>query len=172
MFKIAITGPESTGKSKISQELASNFACKWVPEFAREYLEARKGIYQEEDLLLILKGQLEAEKKAEKELNDFLICDTDPLVIKIWSEVKYGRIDSEIEEAWKKHHYDLYLLMYPDIAWTDDPLRESKEIRMTLFDLYQKELEKLNRPYIVIKGKGEERKSNSLKAINYFFTRP
>ena len=37
--RIAITGPESTGKSMLAEELAAHYETVWVPEYAREYLE-------------------------------------------------------------------------------------------------------------------------------------
>jgi len=35
--KIAIVGPESTGKSTMSAYLAGHYNTVWVPEFARDY---------------------------------------------------------------------------------------------------------------------------------------
>ena len=34
--RIAIIGPESTGKSTLAQDLASHFNTTWVPEYSRE----------------------------------------------------------------------------------------------------------------------------------------
>ena len=42
MYKVAIIGPESTGKSTLARELAEQFKGTYVPEYAREYVE-RKG---------------------------------------------------------------------------------------------------------------------------------
>jgi len=39
IIKIAIVGPESTGKSTMSKWLADYYKTIWVPEFAREYCE-------------------------------------------------------------------------------------------------------------------------------------
>lgn len=38
--KIAIVGPESTGKSTMSDYLAKHYNTVWVPEFARDYCAA------------------------------------------------------------------------------------------------------------------------------------
>ena len=56
--RIAIIGPESTGKSKLAQELAIFYYTEWVPEFARFYLDRLDRDYQETDLLEIAKAQL------------------------------------------------------------------------------------------------------------------
>ncbi|MEO6849616.1 MAG: AAA family ATPase, partial [Mucilaginibacter sp.] len=37
ILKIAIVGPESTGKSTMSAFLAEHYHTVWVPEFARGY---------------------------------------------------------------------------------------------------------------------------------------
>ncbi|MEO8765586.1 MAG: ATP-binding protein, partial [Ginsengibacter sp.] len=37
--KYVIIGPESTGKSTLSKQLAKHFHTRWVPEYARDYLE-------------------------------------------------------------------------------------------------------------------------------------
>ena len=37
IIKIAIVGPESTGKSTISKGLAQHYQTLWVPEYARYY---------------------------------------------------------------------------------------------------------------------------------------
>ena len=39
MFKIAITGPESTGKSTLAEKLARHFNVDFIPEYSRTYLE-------------------------------------------------------------------------------------------------------------------------------------
>ena len=35
--KVVLYGPESTGKTTLSIELAKHFKTNWVPEYAREY---------------------------------------------------------------------------------------------------------------------------------------
>jgi nicotinamide riboside kinase len=37
--KFVIIGPESTGKSTLSAQLAQHYKTLWAPEYAREYLE-------------------------------------------------------------------------------------------------------------------------------------
>ena len=37
--KVVICGPESTGKSTLTQELASYFKTNYVSEYARDYLQ-------------------------------------------------------------------------------------------------------------------------------------
>ncbi len=57
-FIITLVGPESSGKTTLARQLAAEFECPWVPEYAREYLEQRGGNYDETDLVKIAEGQL------------------------------------------------------------------------------------------------------------------
>ena len=38
-IKIVLFGPESTGKTTLSNQLARYYNSVWVPEYAREYLQ-------------------------------------------------------------------------------------------------------------------------------------
>ena len=165
MYKIAVTGPESSGKTTLAIALAQHFKSEWVPEFAREFLGRTNGKYVQKDLLEILKGQLANEEKYAHSDSPYLICDSDPLVLWVWSKLKFSRVDIEIDLAWKNHHYDLYLLLSPDIEWKEDPLRENKEGREVLFQIYLEQLKLENKPFAIIKGEQEERFSRALKAI-------
>ncbi len=137
--KIVVIGPESTGKSTLSQLLAVQLQTLWVPEFARNYLEELGREYVENDLLEIAKGQIAAEEKAIQQANQYLVCDTDLYVIKVWSEAKYGRCHPWILEQIAQRKYDLYLLTYIDVPWADDPLREHPlpEERAYFYNIYR-----------------------------------
>jgi NadR type nicotinamide-nucleotide adenylyltransferase len=168
MYKIAITGPESTGKTTLTKQLAEHYKTVWVPEYSRNFLEKTKGNYTEKDLVQILNGQLEIEKNLIKRANKFLFCDTDPLVIWVWSKVKYGRVDPQIENAIENHKYDFYLLTYPDLPWKNDELRESEGQLIALFNIYFEKLKSLEYPFKVISGNGNDRLKSAINALKYF----
>lgn len=137
--KVAIIGPESTGKSTLSELLAKHYQTVWVPEFARTYIERLPGEYEEHDLLQIAKGQIAAEE--EKLLiaqNNLLFCDTDLYVIKVWSEHKYNNCHPWILQQIATRRYDLYLLTDIDIPWQNDPQREHPEpaMRKYFYNIY------------------------------------
>jgi NadR type nicotinamide-nucleotide adenylyltransferase len=125
--KIVVIGPESTGKSSLSEALANSLHTVWVQEYARQYLKKLDRPYEERDLAEIAKGQIDAEEKLCGRANKFLICDTDLNVIKVWSEHSYNRCCLSILEGIAERRYDLYLLTYIDVAWQDDPQREHPE---------------------------------------------
>tara|TARA_B110000114_G_scaffold38957_1_gene40731 strand:- start:580 stop:774 length:195 start_codon:yes stop_codon:yes gene_type:complete len=39
IIKVVLFGPESTGKTTLSKQLARHYNTVWTPEYAREYLQ-------------------------------------------------------------------------------------------------------------------------------------
>jgi NadR type nicotinamide-nucleotide adenylyltransferase len=165
ILRIAITGPESTGKSQLTKQLASFFGTVWVPEYAREYIDSLDRTYNEKDILEIAKGQLEREERQACSAKEVLFCDTELTVTRIWSEVKYSRCHPWILEKIAEHTYDFYLLCFIDIPWENDPQREHPHLREHLFSLYLKELTGRGCRFEVVTGLGEERLKNAIRLI-------
>ena len=169
VYKIAITGPESTGKSTLARRLAQHYKTVWVEEFARHYLDTLGRPYNESDLIKIALGQIEAERIMYDEANRILFCDTELLVVKIWSEYKYQRADKEILKLYQEVNYHHYLLMDIDLPWVFDPLREHPDRRAYFFDLFMSELEQKKASFSVIRGSEEERLKNAIETIDSLF---
>ena len=170
MFKIAITGPESTGKSTLSEKLAHHYNTNFVPEYSRSYLENFVGQYTENDVVEIAKGQhnliLEEEKKSSK----ILIADTEIVVCKIWVEYVFKHSNKVIDEILKQQDFDLYLLCDIDLPWVYDPLRENPDIdeRKELFEIYRNTLEQMKVPFEIVSGDDEVRVNNAIKVIEKY----
>jgi len=162
--KIAITGPESCGKTTLANTLAKTYNCKVVQEFSRKYLNKLNGNYMYEDLLKIAKGQFEEEKKLETLSSKILICDTAIHTIKIWSLDKFNKCDPWITQV--KEDYTHYLLCYPDIPWEVDSLRENPEDRKRIFKLYLRELK--NKAVTILTGTKLQRVKHAQKIINHY----
>ena len=150
----------------LSESLARYYHTAWVPEYAREYIDKLDRPYDQTDILKIAKGQLRNETRILKKATNFLFCDTEFIVTKIWSDVKYNRCDEWILGKIDGHKYDLYLLCYIDIPWEFDPQREHPQLREHLFDLYLQEMTERNLPFAVVSGLGEERLQNAVHIIN------
>ncbi len=155
MKRIVIIGPESTGKTTLTKGLAAHFQVPWVKEYAREYLQNLDRTYREEDLLIIAKKQLEREVDSPRDR--WLLCDTDLRVIKIWSLIKYGRVDPWIVKSIAQQTCDLYLLCDIDLPWRPDPQREHPQQLDMLFSWYIKELKREQQPFELISGSGPDR---------------
>ena len=166
--KVVVIGPESTGKSSLSEALALHLNTVWVPEYARTYLEALNQPYRESDLLHIAKGQLQAEDQLKGKANRFLICDTDLYVIKVWSEHSYRRCNQWVLQQIAIRSYDLYLLSDIDVPWTSDPLREHPETTMRnyFYQVYLDIVQNSGVPFQLVRGTTEERLALSLNAVS------
>jgi len=170
--KIAIIGPESSGKSVLAQQLAVHFNEPLVKEYAREHLEKNGTFYEKVDLDFFAKKQIEKENAALNNANQFLFCDTNTLSIKVWSLYKYGTCSHYLQTQTENSIYDKSLLLYPDLPYQDDPLREDQPLknRLELFDLFEQELKKANATYSIIKGLEKDRLDNAIKSLQSLFS--
>ncbi len=153
-LKVSLTGPESSGKSTLTSQLAAFFNAPYVEEFAREFLKHTAGQYNYNDLERICLGQQELNKRASSIAKQVVFFDTDMLVLYIWSEFRFGNVSPMIEKALLQSDVDLYLLCKPDIDWSPDPFRESplQRERDQLFEMYEQKLKLISAKYIIIHG--------------------
>lgn len=177
MFKVAITGPESTGKSTLAEKLAEHYNTDFIPEYSRSYLENFVGQYTENDVVEIAKGQhnliLEEEKKLSaktQQATSLLIADTEIIVCKIWVEYVFKHSNKVIDEILKQQDFDLYLLCDIDLPWVYDPLRENPNLeeRKELFEIYKNTLKQMNLPFEIVSGDNEVRVNNAIKVIEKY----
>jgi len=171
LVKVVLFGPESTGKTTLSRQLARYYHTVWAPEFAREYLQKKwnneRKTCEAEDLIPIAIGQMKLENKLAKKADKILICDTDLLETKVYSQEFYGGfVDEKLDKAANENKYDLYLLTYIDTPWEEDDLRDRPEQRLEMFNAFEKALKDNNRPYILLKGDRETRLKEATTAIN------
>ncbi len=159
-MRIAITGPECSGKSTLSEQLTWELDLPWTPEHARDYLGRLGRPYVPEDIIAIAKEQ------AAQWINTSFIADTEMLVCSIWYEEKTGETSVEIEQLLTEQNFDLYLLCTPDLPWAFDELRENPTDRDRLFEQYKARLDELSLPYVVISGTTENRLEVALNAVN------
>lgn len=167
--KIAVVGPESTGKSTISAQLADHYHTIWVPEYSREYCSKLTGPCSWEDEINMFRGQIALEDELIPKASQFLICDTTFITVKIWSDYVFGKAPEEVLIELPKRHYDLYLLMDIDLPWEDDPLRNFPDLREYFMEVWKTELDALKANYSLISGTRDVRKKNAIDAINNFF---
>jgi NadR type nicotinamide-nucleotide adenylyltransferase len=166
--KIAIVGPESTGKSTMSAYLANHYQTVWVPEYARGYCENLTDTPTWQDEINMFYGQIALEEEFLPIANNLLICDTTFITVKIWSDHIFGKSPQEVLDELPKHPYDLYLLLNIDLPWQDDPLRDFPHLRDHFMDVWYNELNTLNANYVTISGTGDERYQSAVAAIDSF----
>ena len=170
-IKVVLFGPESTGKTTLSRQLARHYNSVWVPEYARQYLQDKwnneRKTCEPIDLLPIAIGQMKLENELAKKTDTILICDTDLLETKVYSEAYYsGTCDPILETNALKNSYDLYFLTYIDTPWEADDLRDKPNERERMFKAFEQALIKNNKPYVLLKGKKQERLKLAIKHID------
>ena len=170
ILKIALYGPESTGKTTLANQLADAFQTLWTPEFARDYLQQKWDATQQvcvyEDLLPIAIGQTKLENEAVEQANKILFCDTNLMVTKVFSEWYYQKCDPDLQKAAKKHKYDLFFLTDIDVPWEKDDLRDTPDHRKVTFDFFEKALIDNQKPYIKLSGNKEERLQKAIAIVH------
>lgn len=170
-IKIVLFGPESTGKTTLSEDLARYYQEPMVKEYMREYLQevwdAEKRICEPQDIIPIAEGQMAAENRLSKEADHLLICDTDLLELKVYSEAYYdGYCDPQLLKHALNNYYHLYFLTYIDVPWTPDDLRDKPHDREGMFQRFQNTLEQHQKPYFILKGNREVRFKNAVEKID------
>ncbi|MFT4062924.1 MAG: ATP-binding protein [Edaphocola sp.] len=167
--RIVIIGPESTGKSTLAQQLAAHYGTAFVPEYARAYLEQKGGGYVYEDLRTIAEGQLAGEDEAALGCKgNYLFCDTDLQVIKVWSEHKYDTCHEWVLQQIAVRPYDFYILTDIDMPWQEDPLREHPQppMRQFFFHQYLDVVQHTGVPFMKASGSAAERLAAAVHAID------
>ncbi|MET0760256.1 MAG: DUF4301 family protein, partial [Flavobacterium sp.] len=169
-IKIAIFGPESTGKTTLAKKLAEHYETVWAPEFARDYLQekwnAAQKICEPEDLMPIAIGQTKLENEALLIANKYLFVDTCLLTTKVFSEMFYNFCDPILDKAARNHQYDLFFLTDFDVPWEKDDLRDSPNDRESTFDVFKKALIENNKSFITLSGDAKTRLKNAIARID------
>ena len=122
---------------------------------------------ESKDLLPIAMGQIALENELSQKTESVLICDTDLLETKVYSEAYYsGTCDPILDKFAIENSYDLYFLTYIDTPWEADDLRDKPHERKRMFKAFEDALIKYERPYVLLKGGKEERLKMAIKHID------
>jgi NadR type nicotinamide-nucleotide adenylyltransferase len=166
LARICLTGPESTGKTELAKRLSRELGVPWVPEFAREYAEARGNDLTANDCDPIARGQIALMERRPPRPPDRqrpgavpeVILDTDLISTVVYARHYYGACPEWIEEEARRRRADLYLLLDTDVAWQPDPARETGgDAREDLFDAFRAALDEFETRWEIVSGDWEAR---------------
>ena len=165
-LRVSIFGPESTGKSTLAAQLARHYDTQWVPEYARAFLEHRRGDVREQDMALIARGQAAAEDALARAANRILFCDTDPLATQLWSQALFGTAPDDVCAPARGRSYDLTLLLDAGVPWVADSVRYLPEGGARFLDACSRTLEQAGRNVVTLRGSFSERFSAARAAVD------
>lgn len=166
--RIALIGPESSGKSTIAAYVSARFGFELVSEYARQYLGLLDRPYILNDVLYIYEQQTALELELLRGSPKGVVADTECINGLVWCEEVFGAAPLWFENQIRSRPYDLYLLTTPDIPYETDPLRENPGRGPYFFDRYRMELKKRGLPFSIISGDGEARMQLAEKTVQEF----
>lgn len=172
--RIAIYGPESTGKTELAGKLAAFFGAPLVAEYARERWD-QQGALTLEDMLPVAREQWRREDEAVRTCNligdkcGLVICDTDALTTMLWSDLLYGTCPDEVRRGAEQRcrNYALYLLLDIDVSFAPDPQRcfPDPADREKAMRVWRGALERRQLPFTLISGDWAEREAAAIAAL-------
>jgi HTH-type transcriptional regulator, transcriptional repressor of NAD biosynthesis genes len=163
--KICVIGPESTGKSTLTKQLANYYDSYHVPELARDWLKDRQPRVEEFPIFGMIQAGNVLTAMLNAERSGMVFSDTDALVTRIFlpeyfpeSPESMPRKDNTwgfLRQIEKYMKYDFYILLAPTVPWVDDGSRvfSDENTRWNLFIKYRHELDQMGVPYVEIDSK-------------------
>jgi NadR type nicotinamide-nucleotide adenylyltransferase len=164
--RLVFLGPESTGKTTISQKIAQELKTIYVPEYAKTLIDRQQGQFFEHNVRQVLTAQRQSENVLAREAGPYLLCDSDALTTLIWSETLFGKAPKEAcKFASRAGENTMTFLMTPDTMWVSDSHRkvveqaENNDFRWKMFHRFETQLKTFGRPYCVVPGDFQEKEA-------------
>lgn len=178
--RIALVGPESSGKTTLTAFLTRHFEATFAMEYARGYLEAvpahwltpagDSNGFNEEALIAILRGQRASVDAMALQCRGLLFSDTEAIVTACWSQVLLGYVPPLAERYILEQQYDLYLVTAASEGWDPDGgqrVQPEYAERKRFEDAVVARLEAHRYPYVILRGSWEEREQQAVEAVRH-----
>lgn len=162
--KFCLYGPESTGKSTLTQRLAAHYQTEFVPEVAREIITSND--FTVDDIIRIGHAQHARIKQKTQTANKLLFCDTDVITTQLYSDRYLHVVPEILYDLERQVVYARYFLLDIDVPWVADDLRDLGHQREQMFAIFRQALEQRNIPYILVRGTYAEREAMICQEID------
>ncbi len=164
--RVAILGPESTGKTTLARRLADHYRTLWVPEYLRAWLDHRGLPVVPSDVHTAARGQVATEYALARRCNRLLVCDTDLWMSVVYAEYYFGAAPPWIVEAARAQRRDLTLVLEPDVPHVADVQREGPHVRGVVLDRLLRRLTHEGVSFHRIRGPWEARFAQATALID------
>ena len=152
-MRIAILGPECSGKTLLARSLAEKLPGAFVPEYGRTYSEEYGNQSTALDLAAIASGQLLAEEDAQVASPGLpLVCDTDVLTTCSYAYLYLGYCPATLKELAQLRNYDITFLLPPTLPFRPDTIRLFEHRREEHFVLLKELLKQAGRVYHLLEA--------------------
>lgn len=120
------------------------------------------------DVIPIAEGQIRLEEELRHLANRILICDTDILETKVYSDIYNGTSPEWLLQQVNHRYGNLYLLTYIDLPWEPDGIRDRPHNRHEMHRRFKNELIQRSLNFAEISGSYTERFLQATQAIDAF----
>jgi HTH-type transcriptional repressor of NAD biosynthesis genes len=162
--RVCLIGPESSGKTTLARRLAAHYGTVWVPERLRSIPVGFP--VQPVDVAWAAFGQQAAEDLLARRASRALICDTDILSARLWSDRLFGAAPQWLLDAAERPTADLYLLTSPDVPFVGPNISNQPSQRREFYHACRRELDRLSQPYFTLEGDQEQYFAAAVEAVD------
>ena len=171
--RIAVVGPESTGKSALCKQLATDYRTGYVSEYLRTLLGGRAAGLTADVVQLAARGQIAAEDALARQAGHVMFCDTDVRTVRGWSRrLFHGHAPAWLDSEVTSRPYDLTLLLSPDVPFVGAKERDRPKERADFHTALREELVQDNIPFVAIRGSWETRLEAARRAVYEALSKP
>ena len=169
--KVCICGTESTGKSTLTQRLATYFQTAFVREMARD-IPKKSEDYTLVDLQKLAQLHANEINRRIPLANKILLCDTGLDTTKVYANYFFNTLPVFDEWIEKSNQFDLYLFLSNDVNYIDDGTRLPPVKRDELNELQLNYFKKKSIDFEIVSGNWDERWDTSIEHIKkYIFNK-
>jgi nicotinamide riboside kinase len=175
-LRVVVFGPESTGKTFLTEALALRWGEPWSREYVRAYWDDHGGRIGLEDLPTIAHGQISAEDAAAAAARRIVFHDTDLATHVLWTDLLYpGVCDASVrrEAGLRVEATDLFLFCETDLPFEPDPQRcfPDPDARSRARDRWRAVAAGFGRPVETVTGMGSLRLERAVAAVDRLLAR-